>query len=154
VAIVSDEVDHRKLAGNYFNATWDLIDLPDRTPEQNRDMLAVAAASRQHWVEAGGTEENLAVADWQVAHTAALAGFADVALSFAKAAVDRADAADVPIWMKASTHEGLARAHAAAGDRTGYDREVLIARGLLEQVTDNGDRELIESQLESIPAPS
>ena len=53
-------------------------------------MLAVAAASRQHWVDANGTDENLAVADWQVAHTASLAGFADVALSYAKAAVDRA----------------------------------------------------------------
>lgn len=151
---MSDEVDHKKLATDYFNAAWDLIDQADRTPEQDRDMLAVAAASRQHWVEAGGTEENLAVAEWQVAHTAALAGFADVALSFAQAAVDRAEAAGVPTWMQASTHEGLARAHAAAGDKAGYDREVLIARGLLEQVTDTDDRALIESQLESIPAPS
>jgi len=147
------EPDHRKLAVGYFNAAWDLIDLPERTSDQDRDLLSIAVASRQHWVDAGGTAENLAVADWQVAYAASLAGFSDLALAFAQAAVDRAEAADVPVWMKASTHEGMARAHAAAGDRAGYEREAATVRSLLETVTDKEDRELIESQLASIPAP-
>jgi hypothetical protein len=153
-AMSDDQTDHRKLAVGYFNAAWDLIDLPTRTAEQDRDMLSVAAASRQHWVEAGGTVDNLAVADWQVAHAASLAGFADVALPFAQAAVDRAESADVPTWLKASMHEGLARAHAAAGDRMGYEREAALSQSLLETVTETEDRELIESQLASIPVPS
>jgi hypothetical protein len=150
---MSESVNHRALAVGYFNAAWDLIDLADRTAAQDRDMLTTAIASRQHWIEAGGNDENLAVADWQVAHTASLAGFSQVALSFAQAAVDRADSSDVPTWLKASTHEGLARAHSVAGDKIGYDREVAVARALLETVPDAGDRELVESQLASIPAP-
>jgi len=150
---MSESVNHRKLAVGYFNAAWDLIDIKDRTPEQDRDMVGTALASRQHWIEAGGTDENLAVADWQVAHTASLAGFGHVALSFAQAAVDRADSSDVPTWLKASAHEGLARAHAAAGDKVGFDREVAVARALLETVSDAADRDLVESQLASIPAP-
>jgi hypothetical protein len=146
--------DHRKLAVTYFNAAWGLIDKSDRTSAEDRDMLSIAAASRQHWIDAQGTAENLAVADWQVAHAASLAGFADVALSFAQAAVDRVSSADVPTWLKASTHEGLARAHAAAGDRLGYEREAARARELLATVSEAGDRDLIESQLASIPAPS
>jgi hypothetical protein len=145
--------DHRKLAVGYFNAAWDLIDLTTRTPAQDRDMLGTALASRQHWIEAGGTEENLAVADWQVAHAASLAGFANVALGFAQAASERADSNDVPNWLRASTHEGLARAHAVAGERTGYEREAAVARALLETVPDRDDRELVESQLASIPIP-
>jgi hypothetical protein len=151
---MSDEVNHSKLASGYFNAAWDLIDLESRTPEQVRDLLGLALASRQHWVDAAGSDENLAVSDWQVAYAASLGGFATLALSFAEAAVTRADGADVPTWMKASTHEGLARAYAAAGDQAGYEHEAAITRTLLEQVTDTGDRDLINTQLESISAPS
>jgi hypothetical protein len=49
--------------------------------------------------------------------------------------------------------EGMARAHAAAGDRAGYERFVAQAHELLAQVDDDEDRELIESQLATIPPP-
>jgi hypothetical protein len=146
--------DHRALAAGYFNAAWDLIDRADRTAADDRDMMTLAFASRQHWIEAGGTAENLAVADWQVAHTASLAGVADVALMFARAAVERAESADdAPTWLVASVHEGLARAHAAAGDRASYETEAARCRELLAQVDDEGDRALVQSQLDAIPAP-
>lgn len=147
--------DHRALAIGYFNAAWDLIDAASRTPEEDQEMLSLALASRQHWVEAGGSLENLVVADWQVAHVASLAGLPDTALSFARSAVARTDAsdADLPVWMKASAHEGLARAHAAAGDRDGYQREAAITTELLTSVDDADDRELVAGQLASIPPP-
>jgi hypothetical protein len=140
-------------AAAYFNAAWVLIETPDRTSEQDRDMLTAAFASRQHWKDAAGTAENLAVADWQIAHAASLIGMPDLALSFARAAVERAEAHDVPTWLKASTHEGLARAHAAAGESESFTYEAELARALLEKVADAEDRALIESQLASIPAP-
>lgn len=146
-------VDHRALAVGYFNSTWELIDLPSRTPEQDRDMLASALASRQHWGEGGGEAENLAIADWQVAHVASLAGWPEVAVTFAAAAYERARAADLPTWMRASTAEGMARACAAAGDRAGYDKYATEARELLATVDDEEDRNLVESQLASIRRP-
>lgn len=148
---VTEPADHRALAVGYFNAAWSLIDRADRSADDDRDMLGLAFASRQHWIEAGGTEENLAVADWQVAHAASLAGFADVALAFAHAAVARVD---VPIWMQASAHEGLARAHAAAGDRDGYAAAKARCEDLLALVDDDEDRDLVASQLASIPPPA
>ena len=147
-------VDHRALAVGYFNSTWVLIKRADRSPEQDRDMLASALASRQHWSEAGGTDDNLTVGDWQVAHVASLAGFADLAKAFATAAYDRARSANLATWLQASTAEGMARAAACAADREGYDNYAAEARDLLAQVDDKEDRELIESQLASIPAGS
>ena len=138
---------------HYFNAAWELIDLQSRTAAEDRDMVTRAFASRQHWVEAGGTDENLAVADWQVAHAASLAGLPDVALAFARAAVSRAEASDVPTWLVASTHEGLARAHAAAGDRSSYEQEAQRCRELLARVDDEENRALVASQLDGIPTP-
>jgi hypothetical protein len=148
-----DQDDHQAQAIAYFNAAWDLIDAPNRSTEQDREMLSLAFASRQHWIDAGGTPDKLAVSDWQVAHAASQAGLADVALVFARAAVDQAESNDVPTWLKASAHEGLARAHATAGQGDLYAYEVDLTRALLEKVADPEDRTLVETQLASIPAP-
>ena len=145
--------DHRELAASYFNSTWELIDLPTRTPEQDRDMVTSALASRQHWAEAGGADKNLAISDWQVAHAASLAGWPDMAKSFATAAYDRARAASLPAWLRASTAEGMARAAACAGDKAAFHKFAAEARELLTLVDDDEDRKLIESQLASIPLP-
>jgi hypothetical protein len=146
-------IDHRQLAVTYFGGAWELIDLTARSDEQVRDMLTAAFASRQHWIDAGGTAENLSISDWQVAHAASLAGLSDTALAFARAAVERSESAKLPLWLQASAREGLARAYAAAGDRAGYDREAQRATELLAQVDDPEDSELIRSQLASIPVP-
>jgi hypothetical protein len=148
---LTDNIDHRALGVGYFNQTWDLVDAGRRTPEQDRDMLTTAFASRRHWIDAGGTDENLVVSDWQIAHVASLAGFADVATAFSVAAYDRARTAQLPTWLLASTAEGRARACAAAGDTDGYQRFANETRELLSQVDDDDDRQLIESQLAAIP---
>jgi len=139
----------RALAVQYFNQTWDLIDQPTRSAADDRRMLTLAMASRALWDDIGG-DEQLITGDWQVAHVAALTGNADLSLDFAAAAYERAAGAAVPLWLKASTCEGLARAHAAAGHQAERDAWVLKARELLGQVDDDDDRALIEGQLATV----
>jgi hypothetical protein len=57
----------------------------------------------------------------------------------------------VPAWLIASTQEGLARAHAAAGHDDERDHYAAEARRTLQSVDDGEDRELIAGQLASIP---
>jgi len=140
----------RAFAVAAFNGAWDLIDKTDRTPDDDRQMLTLAFASRWHWGEIG-TDENRAVSDWQVAHVASLIGEASLALSFAQAAYDTARSADLPDWMQASTAEGLARAHACAGDMASYEQYANEARERCSRLDDEEDRELILGQLASIP---
>jgi hypothetical protein len=130
-----------------------MIEARSRTPNQDRDLLTAAFASRRHWIDAGGTSENLVIADWQVAHAASVAGFLDVAEAFSKAAYDDARHAGLATWLLASTAEGRARARAAAGDRDGFTRYAQETRDLLTQIDDEEDRRLIESQLAAIPSP-
>jgi hypothetical protein len=141
----------RALAVKLFNRTWELLESP-RTPADDRTMLACAVASRLHWTGIG-TDENYVVGDWMVAHVASRLGYADVALDFAAAAYETAVSAEPPLpaWLVASTQEGLARAHAAAGHDEERDRYAADARSTLETVDDTDDRELIASQLASIP---
>ena len=140
----------RAFAVAAFNGAWDLIDKTDRTPEEDRQMLTLAFASRWHWGEVG-TDENRVISDWQVAHVASLLGDAAIALSFAQAAYDKARSANLPDWTQASTAEGLARAHACAGDRASYEKYANEARERCGQLDDEEDRELILGQLASIP---
>ena len=143
------------LAVRLFGRVWTLLDT-DRDGAADLDLLAVAMASRLHW-QAVGDAENHVVGDWMVAHVASRLGYADLALDFAAAAhervtADSADSADpLPAWLLASTQEGLARAHSAAGHTEERDPWVLAARTTLAGVEDAEDRELIESQLADIP---
>jgi hypothetical protein len=144
---------HRAFAAAAFNGAWELIDLPERSDAQDRDMLTLAFAARWHWGEVG-TPENVAVSDWQVAHVASLAGIVPLALAFARAAYEAARGEGMPDWLRASTAEGLARAAATAGDRSSYERYADEARALVATLDDEEDRALIESQLASIPPPT
>lgn len=150
----SDEIGpaHTAFAKAAFNATWDLIETSDRTPVQDREMLTRAFAARWHW-GAVGTAENIVVSDWQVGHVASLVGEASIAMTFAQAAYDAARTQSLPGWLRASTAEGLARSYALAGDRASYQRYVDEARALLDELTDDEDRDLITAQLASIPPP-
>jgi len=147
------ESAHRAFAKAAFNGAWDLIDLAERSADQDRQMLALAFASRWHWGEVG-TDQNIAISDWQVGHVASLVGDRWLAETFSRAAYERAQSADLPTWLRASAAEGMARAAAVAGDRAGYERHVAEARELLAQVDDPEDVTLIEGQLASIPPPA
>ncbi len=139
----------RDLAVELYNQTWALLDQESRTAADDRRMLATAMGSRALWQEIGGAEQH-AVGDWQVAHVASVLGHADLALDFATSAHATAAEAEVPLWLEASTCEGMARAHAAAGHADERDAWIARAQELLVRVDDADDRQLIEEQLASI----
>jgi hypothetical protein len=144
---------HRIFAASSFNQAWDLIEKPDRTPEDNSAMLSATFASRYHW-EVVGTDENRVVGDWQIAHIASLLGMADLSLSYAKSALNRAVEKGFEGWRLASCHEGMARAHACSGNVQERNRHIKTAKILLDRVDDPGERNLVMSQLESVPGYS
>jgi hypothetical protein len=146
-----EEFDDRRAAVDAFNEAWALIDLRERTEADDRALLAAAFASRYHWERVGGDEER-AIGDWQIAHAASLMGLPDLALRFAVSALATVEANGWTDWRLASMYEGMARAHAAAGDAAERDRYAALAREVLATVEDAEDRDLIESQLSSIPA--
>ncbi len=140
----------RALAGQLFNRTWELIELADRTAEQDRMMLVTACAAYLHW-DAIGTEENRAIADWQIAHVASLLGYGDLALAHATSALRRVNEAKLPGWLHASALEGMARAHAAAGNRAERDAYLHRATEATAQIADTTERDLISSQIATVP---
>ena len=148
---VLDETHHRELAAETYNAAWDLLDSLDRTADDDDRALTLAFASRHHWGEAGGEDEQLAVGDWFIGHVAAHVGLAGVAQRFSQRALDRVEAAGIGGWLRASVFEGMARAAAVAANDEDRARYTTLAYEALEEVTDPEEREVIEEQLATIP---
>jgi hypothetical protein len=143
----------RSLAVEAFNGAWDLIDQPSRTPGEDRDMLVRAAASRYLW-DAVGSDDQRAVGDWQIAHVLSWMGEGSLALRFAAAALERAEANGWEDWRRASCLEGVARAHAVLGDEPERDRYASLCQVALGALEDPEDRDLIASQLATVPGLS
>ena len=143
-----DAAAHMAIAVATFNQAQDLLYL-HRTSIEDRGLLTAAFTSRHHWHEIGGPEEK-AIADWLVSRAAAATGHTIMALQFAAAALehgDEDDHTDYPAWLQASLLEGLARAHASAGNITERDNYIAQARALLVLETDAADAALIEAQI-------
>jgi hypothetical protein len=140
----------RDVAKALFNGTWTLIDKPDRTGEDDIQMLLSAMAGRWHWGRVGGPEQ-VATSDWQVGHVASLVGFGTLALVFANRNLALAIAEEWDGWRLASAHEGVARACAVLGDVDGLNRHYAEAEAALAREPDDEEREIIADQLKTIP---
>jgi hypothetical protein len=137
-------------AKSAFNRAWVLIEKERRSDPDNAEMLITACASRYLWNTVGEDEQRF-VGDWQIAHVASLLGEARLALQFAASALARVESNGWTDWRLASALEGLARAHAAAGDTTSRDHFAERCRQVLDVIDEAEDRDLIAGQLESVP---
>ena len=140
----------RRLAVDLFNLVWELLERSGRTSAEDDRMVHAAHASRYHWGQVGGAEQ-IAVGEWQCARVYSVLGRAEPALHHARRCAEVAAEADLPAWLVASSHEGLARAYVAAGDRPAAAAELARARAALARVTDPEDRQVVESDLAGIP---
>lgn len=143
-----DELTHRALATSAFNETWSLLER-ERTSDEDLELLELALASRHHWRVEGGAQQ-VAIADWMVSRCFAELGEPALAVRFATSALASQPRA-APAWLRASLLEGLARAHACAGDAAARDDAVAQAHAALDQETDPEDRAVIAAQLATVP---
>jgi hypothetical protein len=141
---------HRMMAAQLFNQTWELLDKPVRTPDEDDLMIFRANASAYHWTRAGGPKE-LCVAHWQIARVYSVLKRAEPALYHARRSLGVAEAAKLDPFHTACAHQGLAQALALNKDFASARAHVAQARELLKQVPDPEDRKVVESDLANIP---
>jgi DNA-binding transcriptional MerR regulator len=140
----------RQLAADLFNLVWTLLEQPGRTTEDDDRMVHAAHASRYHWGQVGGPEQ-FAIGEWQCARVYSVLGRAEPALHHARRCLEIATASEVPDWLIASAHEGLARAYAVAGQRESALASRAEAEAALAKVTDAEDRQVVQDDLASLP---
>ena len=143
---------HQYFAIQTFNATWELIEKPNRTADEDAEMLQRAFASRWHWGFVGGPEQT-ATGDWQIAHVSSLLGYGWMAQFYARRAFEICEREGFTDWQRASMLEGMARAAAAAGEPDEHARYYALATEAVAAIKEDGDREVIASQLATVPKP-
>ncbi|MEN9620814.1 MAG: hypothetical protein RL499_1007 [Actinomycetota bacterium] len=142
--------DERSIAARLYNETWSLLQNDKRTARDDDRMLHMAHASRFHWDNVG-TDQHRSIGEWQISRVHAALGRGASAVFHAERAVDYAQTAGVEVWVRASAHEGLARAHAVAGNIEAARQARDESLALLDAITDDDDRQVIAADIESLP---
>jgi hypothetical protein len=149
-ALSAVDVDtHRALARELNRAVWDGL-ASDRDPVADAGLADVAHASLHHWRVAGGPVEE-ARGEWLVSHVYAVLGRAEPALHHARRSYELCVAHGFGDFDLAYGYEGMARAHAVAGDldeaRTWHARATAAGA----EVADEEDRTIFADDLAAGP---
>jgi hypothetical protein len=140
---------HKYFAAQCFNQAWDLIEKKDRTPEDDRMMVALNQASIYHWLQRDDcNDQRLSVGYWQASRIQAILGNAPEALRYAKVCLDHSGA--LPPFFLGYAHEALARAHRLAANPRAAQEHLDAALELAAKVGEKDDRELLLADLRAL----
>jgi len=145
-----DPATRRKLAADLFNHTWTLLEKPDRTPDEDDEMIHGAHASRFHWGEVGEPVHR-ARGEWQCARVYSVLGRGEPALWHARRCLAINEAIGSADFDLAAAYEAMARAHLASGDLEAVATWKAKATAALDGIADDDDREIIEGDLATLP---
>ncbi|WP_162606106.1 hypothetical protein, partial [Jiangella aurantiaca] len=146
-----DPALHRRLGADLFNDTWRLMELEDRSPDDDVLMIHQAHASAYHWLQVG-TPQNVARSHWLCSRVYCVVGRAEPALFHARLVLSTCQENGIGDWDLAFAYEALARAYAVAGDHDEARRHAEQARLASGDITTDEDREWLLSDLETIPS--
>lgn len=148
-----DQAGHRALAASLFNRTWTLLDRQDRDAEADTEMVHAAHASAWHWMQAApGDPLRRSRSEWQCSRVYAVLRQPEPALRHARLALDICERHGIADFDLAFAYEALARACAVSGDRQAASDWTARARLAAAQLADPENRDLLLSDLATIPA--
>ncbi len=140
---------HRFFSAHCFNAAWELIDQPERTPAENEQMIQRTLASLWHWSQREDvTPSHLSIGYWQAARVYALAGETDNARKYAALCLDITPKED--LFCLGYAHEAMARAELLAQRVDSAQTHLAQARDLAGRIAKAEDRQLLEDDLNSL----
>ena len=142
--------EHRKLGMELFNATWDLIDLKDRTKAQEFEMIHAAHASAYHWLKAGGSAINEARSQWQISRVYATLGMGEPALTHGQRSLELCLQNGIGDFDLAFGYEAVARAFAVLGNDKAKTDSKQAALDACEAIVKPEDREYAENEINGI----
>ena len=148
---MKNQPDHRQLAVNLFNHTWELLDKSERTQAEIDEMIHAAHASCYHW-SLVGTPVNLARGEWQISRVYSVLKRAEPALYHARRSQEICQENGIGDFDLAFAYEALARAASVAGDKQSVDKYLALAKGAGEKIAEQDDKEYFFSQLGSVTA--
>src|SRR5712691_9377666 len=146
-----DPAAQRQLAAALCNRVWTLLELQARSEAEDAEMIHAAHASCYHWMQVGEPVHR-ARGEWQCSRVYAVLGRPEAAIPHAQKVLEICQREGIADFDLAFAYEALARASAAGGDADEARRWAEQARAACAEIADGGDRELVLSDLETLPA--
>jgi hypothetical protein len=136
----------RQLGVELYNSSWALMDRPDRTPEDDDELVHHVHASMYHWLQAPECEpKHRARGEWLCSRAYAVLGRAEPALHHARRCFELCEqhADNVEDWDLAFAYEAVARASRVAGDEGEARRYEQRGLELADRIADPEDKEIV-----------
>ncbi|MBN2018138.1 MAG: hypothetical protein JW794_08450 [Candidatus Cloacimonetes bacterium] len=140
---------HEIFAVEFFNNTWDFLDKPERTYEENEVMLNLAHASLMHW-SIIGKPINMQRGEWMVAHVYTILERKEPALHHAKNCLSITEKFGFDDFDLAFAYEEYARA-LALNDDDSWEEYYDLAKSAGELIKEQGDRDYFLQVLDEGP---
>ncbi len=142
---------HRHFSAECFNRAWEFIEKPDRSADDDEQMLLCALASLWHWTQREDCGElQRSIAHWQISRVCCLLGKRTDALHHAGRCLHYAES--LPAFYQAYAQEAFARIYAADAqpDMGAVCEHLARARALLPQIAGASERSMVEADLATI----
>lgn len=140
---------HRKFAVDLFNETWEFIEKPERTVEEDDAMLYTAYASRYHWAQVGDAV-NFARGEWQISRVYAILKRPEGAIYHAGRCLDICLENGIGDFDLAFAYEAMARGFAITGDTAKTSEYLSLASAAGEDIVKNDDKKYFFSEIDTI----
>jgi hypothetical protein len=147
--VLMEKDEHKKLAISLFNKVWGLLESPDRTEEENLEMIHMVHTSRYHWGIAG-QPVNLSRGEWQISRVYTVLNRAEPALFHAKRNLEICLSNKIGDFDLAFAYEALARAYQIAGDEENVRQYKKLAFEASEEIAKEEDKKVVLNDLASI----
>lgn len=142
---------HKVFAAGCFNQTWDLLELSDRSPEEEEQVLLLAHASLWHWTQREDcTPQNRSIGYWQISRVYAVLEQADNARTNAQKCLLASET--LPPFYRGYAHEAMARSTYLLGDSDATTQHLAFAHALAADVEDPDERSMLEAELKKLLA--
>lgn len=143
---------HRALGAGLYNRCWDLMEVEDRTQDQDDELIATAHASAYHWRQVGHTA-NQSRGHWMCSRVYAVLGRGEPAVYHARRCVEIVEGGGEGFedWDAPGAYEAMARALAVAGDLRGAAEWKARAKAGADAIAGAEDRSVIEGDLATLP---
>jgi tetratricopeptide (TPR) repeat protein len=142
---------HKYFSGDCFNKAWELLNKPDRTAEEDEQMLRLSLASHWHWTQREDcTPTSISVAHWQTARIYAVLGQAENARRYAQMCLAASQGDDIPPFYLGYAYEALARAELAVGDRGKMEEYLEEAQRTADSIDDPDEKKWLLDDLGTI----
>jgi hypothetical protein len=141
----------RQFASDFFDETWSLLGLKERTKEEVERMIHCSHSAVYHLQRVSDVSaKNVVKGYWQLSRVYAAAGQGVVARTYAFRCMDEAKAAGDPFLLSLAC-ESLGRAAAVLGDGAERDRLAALGEEYAAQILDPDVRAFCSDNLTAMP---